>query len=166
MSISQTLLPEFDHEMATTRRLLERLTPDKFAWQPHEKSMTLGQLASHLAELPNWVKVTLNSDELDFGTGAYKPFIAETAEQLLEAFDRNVAQAHAAIAAATDEDMAKPWALRNGEHVIFRQPKAGVLRSFTLSHIIHHRGQLTVYMRLTGIPVPSVYGPTADEPNV
>ena len=166
MSISQTLLPEYDHEMANTRRALERLTADKFNWTPHEKSMSLGRLASHLAELPGWVKMTLTTDELDFGNGGYKPFIAETTEQLLELFDKNVAEGRAAIEASSDEDFSKPWALRNGDHVIFKMPRAGVLRGFTLSHVIHHRGQLTVYMRLTGIPVPSIYGPSADEPNM
>lgn len=166
MSISQSLLPEYDHEMASTRRALERITPDKFGWKPHEKSMTLGRLASHLAELPGWVKTTLTTDELDFGNGGYQPFNAETTEQLLELFDKNVAEGRAALEAASDEDLFKPWALRNGDHVIFKLPRAAVLRSFTLSHVIHHRGQLTVYMRLTGIPVPSIYGPSADEPNM
>ena len=166
MSISQTLLPEFNQEMANTRRALERITPDKFGWKPHEKSMTLGRLASHLAELPGWVKTTMTTDQLDFAAGDYKPFTAETTEQLLELFDKNVSEARAAIESASDEDFFKPWALRNGDHQIFKMPKAGVVRSFTLSHIIHHRGQLSVYMRLTGIPVPSIYGPSADEPNM
>lgn len=166
MSISQSLLPEFDIEMANTRRALERVTPDKFGWKPHEKSMTLGRLASHLAELPGWVKMTMNTDELDFGSGAYQPFNAESTEQLLELFDRNVADARAAISGAADEEFFKPWVLRNGAHEIFKLPKVAVLRSFTVNHVIHHRGQLTVYMRLTGIPVPSIYGPSADEPNV
>jgi uncharacterized damage-inducible protein DinB len=166
MSISQSLLPEFDHEMASTRRVLERITADKFGWKPHEKSYSLGQLASHVAELPGWVKTTLTTDELDFGAGGYKPFIAETTEQLLQVFDKNVAEGRAAIAAAGDQEFFKPWALRNNGREIFKLPKAGVLRSFTMSHVIHHRGQLTVYLRLTGIPVPSTYGPSADEPLV
>jgi uncharacterized damage-inducible protein DinB len=165
MSISQTLLPEYDHEMASTRRVLERITADKFGWKPHEKSYSLGRLASHVAELPGWVPMTMTTDELDFGNG-YQPFVAETAEQLLDVFDKNVADGRAAIAAAGDPEFFKPWALRNGGHEIFKMPKAAVLRSFTLNHIIHHRGQLSVYLRLTGIPVPSIYGPSADEPNL
>lgn len=166
MSISQSLLPEYDHEMAATRRVLERLPTDKFGWTPHEKSFPLGRLASHVAELPGWIKTTLTTDELDFGSGAYQPFTAATTEQLLEVFDKKVAEGRAAIVAASDEEFSKSWALRNGDHVIFKQPKAAVLRSFALSHIIHHRAQLSVYMRLNDIPVPSIYGPSADEPNM
>jgi uncharacterized damage-inducible protein DinB len=166
MSISKSLLPEFENEMSSTRRALERITPDKFGWKPHEKSMTFGRLASHLAELPGWVKMTMTTDQLDFAAGDYKPFTAETAEQLLALFDKNVADGRAAIESASDEDFLKPWALRNGDHQIFKLPKAAVLRGSIISHIVHHRGQLTVYMRLTGIPVPSIYGPSADEPNV
>ena len=163
MSLSQSLLPEFDNEMANTRRVLERMPADKFAWQPHPKSFTLGRLATHVAELPGWAITTVNTDELDFGTGDYKPPQVETTEDLLALFDKNIAEARAALAGAPDDIWSKGWTLRNGEHVIFTLPKIAVWRSFVMNHIIHHRAQLTVYMRLNDIPVPSIYGPSADE---
>ncbi len=162
MSISDTLIPEFDAEMANTRRALERVPMDKAAWKPHEKSMALGRLAIHLAELPGWVNVTVHTDELDFASG-YNPPKAETTEDLLALFDKNVSEARAALDGASDETWRKPWTLRNGDHVIFTMPKIVVQRAFTMNHIIHHRGQLTVYLRLNDVPVPSIYGPSADE---
>jgi uncharacterized damage-inducible protein DinB len=163
MSLKDALLPEFDHEMATTRRVLERVPTDKLSWQPHAKSMTLGRLATHIAELPHWTGVTLSTDELDFSKREYKPFTAGSTEEILALFDKNVADARSAIANASEEVWGKTWTLRNGDHVIFTQPKPGVLRSFVLSHSIHHRGQLSVYLRLNDAPVPSIYGPSADE---
>lgn len=163
MSISDVLIPEFDQEMSTTRRLLERVPTDKFGWKPHDKSMEMGRLASHLATLPGWTGVTLNTPELDFATSPYNPPKATTAEELLAIFDQEVAQARAGLAAAKDETFFEPWTLRNGDHKIFTLPKAAVMRSFVISHIIHHRGQLSVYLRLNDIPVPSIYGPSADE---
>jgi uncharacterized damage-inducible protein DinB len=162
MSISDSLIPEFDMEMSNTRRALERVPMDKASWQPHPKSMTLGRLAIHLAELPGWANVTVNTDELNFADG-YNPSKAETTEELLALFDKNVSEARAALAGASDEAWQKPWTLRNGDHVIFTMPKAAVHRGFVMSHVIHHRGQLTVYLRLNDVPVPSIYGPSADE---
>jgi uncharacterized damage-inducible protein DinB len=162
MSISDSLLPEFDMEMANTRRALERVPMDKADWKPHPKSMALGRLATHLAELPGWVVTTVGSDELDFSTG-YNPPKAETTADLLALFDRNVSAARAALAGASDEVWHKPWTLRNGDHKIFTLPKIAVHRTFTMNHVIHHRGQLTVYLRLNDVPVPSIYGPSADE---
>jgi uncharacterized damage-inducible protein DinB len=162
MSISDSLLPEFDMEMANTRRALERVPMDKATWQPHPKSMTLGRLAIHLAELPGWATTTVTTDELDFASG-YNPTKAETTQELLALFDKNVAAARAALAGAGDEAWHKPWTLRNGEHVIFTMPKIAVHRGFVMNHIVHHRGQLTVYLRLNDVPVPSLYGPSADE---
>ena len=162
MSISDTLLPEFDQEMSNTRRALERVPLDKADWKPHQKSMALGRLAIHLAELPGWVATTVNSDELDFSTG-YNPAKAANTEELLALFDKNVAAARAALAGAGDEAWHKPWTLRNGEHKIFTLPKIAVHRAFVMNHVIHHRGQLTVYLRLNDVPVPSIYGPSADE---
>ncbi|HSS52683.1 MAG TPA: DinB family protein [Thermoanaerobaculia bacterium] len=162
MSISATLLPEFDMEMANTRRTLERIPTDKFGWQPHAKSFTMGKLATHLATLPTWTGVTLATSELDLALPFDQPKPATT-EEVLELFDKNVADARTALAGADDDVFFQPWTLKNGEHVIFNLPKIAVLRGFVVNHIIHHRGQMTVYLRLNDIPVPSIYGPSADE---
>ena len=162
MSISDSLLPELDQEMSNTRRALERVPMDKPDWQPHPKSMTLGRLAVHLAELPGWVVTTVNTDELDLSSG-YNPAKVATTEELLALFDKNVSAAREALAGAGDEVWHKPWTLRMGDHKIFTLPKVAVHRTFTMNHIVHHRGQLTVYLRLNDVPVPSIYGPSADE---
>lgn len=162
MSISQTLLPELDHEMATTRRVLERVPlAEKGDWKPHEKSMSLSRLANHVAELPGWLTVTMTSDSLDLA-GYSAPSLA-TNEALLASFDALVADGRAALAAASDEDFFGSWALRMGDQEFFKIPRVAVLRTWVFNHIIHHRGQLTVYLRELGVPVPSIYGPSADE---
>ncbi|HSS77430.1 MAG TPA: DinB family protein [Thermoanaerobaculia bacterium] len=162
MSISATFLPEFDMEMANTRRTLERVPTDKFSWQPHSKSFTMGKLATHLATLPTWTGVTLTTSELDLAVPFDQPKPATT-EELLAVFDKSVAGARAILAAATDDVFFQTWTLKNGEHVIFAMPKVAVLRGFVLNHLVHHRGQMTVYLRLNEIPVPALYGPSADE---
>ena len=167
MSISQALLPEFDQEMKVTRRVLERVPEEKFAWKPHEKSMAFGALAIHIAEMLAWVKPTFESDSFDFappGGEPYKPTKAESAKQLLEFFDASAASARAAIAAASDRDFMQPWALLQGGKELFRMPRVAIVRGMFMNHVIHHRGQLSVYLRLNDIPVPSIYGPSADEP--
>lgn len=166
MSLAQSLLPEFDHEMASTRKALERVPEAKFGWKPHEKSMTLGRLASHLAELPAWTASTFDVDELDLappGGGGYKPVEHKTRQQVLDHFDAMAAKGRAALAGAADAEFFKPWTLKNGGQTVFTMPKVAVLRSFVMNHMIHHRGQLTVYLRLNDVPVPSIYGPSADE---
>lgn len=166
MSISKTLLPEYDHEMATTRRVLERVSEERWSWQPHEKSMTLGRLATHIAELAGWARTFLTRDSFDVappGGGGYQPQTFSSRSELLETFDKSVAQTRAAIEATDDETFRQPWSLLNGGQTVFTLPRAAVLRSMLLNHVIHHRGQLTVYLRLTGALVPSVYGPSADE---
>jgi uncharacterized damage-inducible protein DinB len=166
MSLSQTLLPEYDQEMATTRRVLERVPEDQFGWQPHEKSMTLGRLATHVAELAGWARTFLKNDSLDLappGGSGYQPQTAASRAELLEMFDKNVAGTRAAIEATDDAALLQKWTLLKGGRTIFTLPRVAVLRTMLLNHVIHHRGQLTVYLRLTGTPVPSVYGPTADE---
>jgi uncharacterized damage-inducible protein DinB len=165
MSISATILPEFDQEMQNTRRTLERVPTDKFGWQPHTKSFAMGKLATHLATLPTWTGVTFQTSELDISQPFDQPKPSST-EELLAVFDQNVADARAQIAAAPDDAFFQPWTLRTGDHVIFTLPKIAVLRGFVLNHIIHHRGQMTVYLRLNDIPVPSIYGPSADEGNM
>jgi len=162
MSISATFLPEFDMEMANTRRTLERVPTDKFSWQPHTKSFTMGKLATHLATLPTWTGVTLTTSELDLSLPFNQPKPATT-EELLAVFDQNVAEARAILAGATDDVFFQTWTLKNGEQVIFSMPKVAVLRGFVFNHLVHHRGQMTVYLRLNDIPVPALYGPSADE---
>ena len=165
MTIAQTLLPEFDNEMATTRKLLERVPEADAEWKPHPKSMTMGRLATHIASLPVWAISTMEQTEFDFsGANAEKAKepAFESTRALVEMFDRNLKSARAVIERGSDEDMAVTWSLRAGDHRIFSMPRAGVLRSFIMSHIIHHRGQLSVYLRLRDVPLPSIYGPTAD----
>lgn len=163
MSIAQSLLPEFDHEFATLRKTLERVPEGKGDFAPHPKSMPMGRLAGHLAELGGWVNSTLEADELDFGKMDYKPFIPGSTAELVAKLDATVAKARAVLAATSDADMMKPWTLRSGEQVYFTMPKVAVLRSFVMNHMIHHRAQLGVYLRLNDVPVPSTYGPSADE---
>ena len=164
--ISAALLPEFDHEMATTRKTLERVPEDKFDWAPHQKSMKLGQLASHIADMPSWGTAGLKQDSLDLapvGGAPYQPFQASSRAQVLERFDKNVAGARAAIADTADAEYMKPWSLLRSGQTLMTLPKVAVVRSFMINHIIHHRGQLSVYLRLNDVPVPSIYGPSADE---
>ena len=166
MGLSEALLPEFDHEMATTRKTLERVPEEKFDWKPHEKSTTLGGLATHLANLPSWVGHTIDKEELDMAPPGQPPLRIEparTRDEVLAAFDRNVAAARAALAGASDERLLGPWTLLQGGNKVLTLPRAAVLRSFVMSHSIHHRAQLGVYLRLNDIPVPAVYGPSADE---
>jgi uncharacterized damage-inducible protein DinB len=165
MSIAETLLPEFDHEMANTRRMLEVVPAADAEWRPHPKSYSLGDLTAHIARLPLWGRMTLEQPELDLGLPANAALARSrftTTPELLEQFDRNVREARAALAAASDADMGTAWALKNAGTTIFSMPRAAVLRGFVLSHMIHHRGQLSVYLRLRDVPLPALYGPTAD----
>ncbi len=165
MSLSASLLPEFDHEMATTRKTLERVVDAKLDWKPHTKSYSMGELAGHLSNIPSWTKSTLEEDSLDFAPNGVplKMDMPKTAAGILKAFDENVVVARAAIAKTSDAEFARTWTLLANGKKIFAQPKAGVLRGFIISHIIHHRAQLGVYLRLNDIPHPSMYGPSADE---
>jgi uncharacterized damage-inducible protein DinB len=161
--INAGFLGELQHEAATTRKLLERLPADKFGWKPHEKSMTTSRLATHVSEMFSWIAVTLTTPELDFAGQEMKPFEPTTTEELLENFDKNIAEATEALNNAKDEEFFENWTLKNGETEYFTMPKIAVLRSFCFNHIIHHRGQLSVYLRLNDIAVPEIYGPSADE---
>lgn len=156
------LLPEFDQEMANTRKTLERISDEQLGFRPHEKSWTLRELAGHLAQIPTWMSATLNMDEIDLAGPFPRPEFDSGAD-ILAAFDANVADARKALEVASGEDLAKPWTARTGDEVHFTMPKIVVLRSFVFNHCIHHRGQLTVYLRMTGAPVPALYGPSADE---
>jgi uncharacterized damage-inducible protein DinB len=162
MSISEALLPEFDREMANTRKTLERIPEDKFDWKPHEKSMRLGSLAVHLATMVGWVADLMKQDSLDLDPNYEQPKV-NTRSEIVEMFDQGVATARAAIEGASDEEFLKPWTLLSGGKEILTMPKAAVIRDFALSHSIHHRAQLGVYLRLNDVPVPSIYGPSADE---
>jgi uncharacterized damage-inducible protein DinB len=166
MSVAGSMLPEFDHEMASTRRTLERVPGARMDWAPHEKSMRTADLATHIANLPTWVGITLSRDRFDVApVGEAPPRAARlsSAADLVAAFDRNVKAARAALAAADDATLASPWTLLAGGETVFTMPRAAVLRSFVMNHLIHHRAQLTVYLRLSGVPVPALYGPSADE---
>ncbi|HEV2854265.1 MAG TPA: DinB family protein [Thermoanaerobaculia bacterium] len=162
MSISQALLPEFDQEMAGTRKTLERIPMDKYDWTPHTKSFNMGKLATHVATLPGWASMTVQTDELDLSQPFEQPQ-PKTNEELLAIFDQSSSEARNAIAGVSDEQLMKPWTLRMGDKVIFTMPKIAVIRGMVMNHIIHHRAQLTVYLRLNDIPVPGLYGPSADE---
>jgi len=165
MSFAGILLPEFDHEMASTRALLERVPEADAEWRPHPKSYSLGDLAAHIARIPQWGRYVFEQPELDFGAPANAALARArftTTAELMDRFDSNVREARTALAAAPDESMRTKWALRNGETTIFSLPRAAVFRGFILSHMIHHRGQLSVYLRLRDVALPSIYGPTAD----
>jgi uncharacterized damage-inducible protein DinB len=156
------LLPEFDHEISTTRKLLERLPDDKFSWAPHPKSMSLARLATHLASLPWWGEMTLTRAEFDTAT-VPTPADAASRAEVLTLFDANAGKTRAALAGTSDVELMAPWSLKRSGQTIFSMPRAAVWRSFVLSHLVHHRGQLSVYLRLLDVPVPSIYGPSADE---
>jgi len=160
------LLPEFDMEMANTRRTLERVPDDKFDWKPHDKCGTLGWMAGHLANLPYWTVVTLQRDSLDLapaGGPVWTPPKPANRKEVLKFFDKHVAEARTALVAAADADFEKPWALLMRGKELFRHSRAEVLRRMVFNHIVHHRGQLTMYFRLLDVPVPALYGPSADE---
>jgi uncharacterized damage-inducible protein DinB len=166
MPISQALLPEFDHEMANTRKTLERVPEGDFTWKPHPKSMTLGRLAQHVAEIPGWATFTIEKESLDIapaGAPPYQPEEVKSRQQLLDTFDGNISKSRAAIAGASDEELLKNWSLLAGGNTIFTMPRVAVLRSMVMNHMIHHRAQLGVYLRLNNIPLPAIYGPSADE---
>jgi uncharacterized damage-inducible protein DinB len=165
MSVSAELLPEFDLEMAAARRTLERIPEDKLGWKPHEKSMTLGRLAGHIAELPGMGVRVMQSEGFDVANrpAGTKPLVAESRKHVLEIFDKNVADARAAFAGASAEHWAKNWTISAGEKKFYDGPRSGAVRRMLMNHVIHHRAQLGVYLRLNDVAVPSVYGPSADE---
>jgi uncharacterized damage-inducible protein DinB len=166
MKLSDLFLSEFDQEMVTARKTLERIPEDKLSWKPHDKSMPLDRLAGHVAELAGWVAATVEQDSLDFrppGQPPMQAMVATSRKQVLEAFDKNCAASRKALSGVSDDQMMKEWTLLNGGQKIFSMPRFSVLRVFCMNHIIHHRAQLGVYLRLNNIPVPSVYGPSADE---
>ena len=162
-NIAHAFIGELQYEAISTRKCLERVPEEKFEYKPHEKSFTFIRLASHIAEMIEWISVTCNTSELDFAAGDYKPAEPKTTAELVEIFDKNLETAIETLKKTSDEEMMKEWSLKNGETTYFTMPKVQVIRSFSLNHIINHRGQLSVYLRLNDIPVPSMYGPSADE---
>ena len=162
MALKDTLLSEFDHEMGTTRRLLERLPDARLGWKPHDKSMTLGGLATHLSNLPNWGTTILNDTSYDVAAGPPNLTAAASRSEILQSFDTAVAKTRASLD-KTDAELGAQWKLTRGEQEMFSLPRAAAFRSFVLYHTVHHRGQLSVYLRLNDVPVPAIYGPTADE---
>lgn len=167
MSIADSFLPEFDHEMGVTRQLLERVPEAKASWKPHQKSFSLGDLSAHLCNIPTWAGITLKQTEFDTnppGGQSFAPPAFSSMADALKAFDENVKAAREAIASTSDGEMMVAWTLKNGGKDVFSMPRVGVLRSFVMNHLIHHRGQLSVYLRLQDVPLPSIYGPSADTP--
>ncbi|MGA7920021.1 MAG: DinB family protein [Candidatus Acidiferrales bacterium] len=166
MAMRDAILAEFDHEMISTRQTLERVPEGKGDWAPHEKSMKMGRLAGHVAELCGWTSAIILQDNFDFRPAdapPRQPMVMTSRKQLMDEFDKNQAAARAAIAGASDESLQKTWSLLRGGQTIVSMPRMNFLRSFVMNHIIHHRAQLGVYLRMNNVPVPSVYGPSADE---
>jgi uncharacterized damage-inducible protein DinB len=169
MRISDVLLQEYDHEMANTRKMLARIPTEKWGWKPHAKSSSMGDLAVHIMNIPGWMVDTLEKDFFDFapvgGTPYQQPTAAST-EELLKKFDEFVATARAALAKADNDHLMKNWSLKQGGNALFTMPRAAILRGFVINHLIHHRGQMSVYLRLIDVPIPGMYGPSADEPGM
>jgi uncharacterized damage-inducible protein DinB len=164
MAIKDALLPEFDHEMQVTRKVLERVPEGRFGWKPHDRSMSMGRLATHIAQIPGWVDQTLVKDGLDMD-GDFKAVDFATRDEVLAAFDKVVAAARPLLDEATDAQFMAPWTLKFKGEEVFTLPKVAVVRAWVLNHTVHHRGQMSVYLRLNEVPVPSIYGPSADEAN-
>lgn len=166
MTIGQSMLAEFDQEMQNTRKVLERCPDDKWNWKLHEKCGTLGWLAGHVATLPGWISMTINTEELDYAPvngPSYQPPKTDNQKELLAEFDKSAAEARTALANVSDEDMMKGWKLLAGGQEIFTMPRIACIRGMCMNHLIHHRAQLTMYFRMIGVPVPGLYGPSADE---
>lgn len=166
MALNEAFLPEFECEMTNTRRMLERVPEDKFDWKPHAKSFSMIQLASHLANIPAWMQFTFDSGSMDIMPGGVplEPVApAGSAAELLAQFDRNIEMARAALAGTSDEQLLAPWTLLSNGKTVFSIPRTAVVRGFILNHAIHHRAQLGMYLRLNDVPLPQIYGPTADE---
>jgi len=164
MNLIDPVLAELAHEAATTRRLLDRVPERHLAWKPHEKSMTLGRLATHIAEIPGWVGSIVEKDEFDVGTGGYVPPTIDRVPEIVAMFDRNVAAATETLKRQSNDRLLAKWQLKRKGQLVVEMPRLGMIRSLLMNHLIHHRGQLSVYLRLQNVALPSIYGPTADEP--
>lgn len=164
MPLNESLLAELMHEAKSTRKMLEAVPDNKLTWKPHDKSMTMGELASHIAEIPDLMYIAVEKDELDFATSDYQRKKAESSKELVEIFDEALAKAVESLKNASDETLLKNWKMRAGDIVYMDMPRIQVVRGLVLNHNVHHRGQLSVYLRLNDVALPSVYGPTADAP--
>jgi len=164
MNIIKSLLKEMEQEANTTRKMLQRIPDDRYDWKPHAKSMTIRSLATHIAELPTWVPMVLNTTELDFAGSPYNPVVINSTTALMEHFEKSLAVGKDAIEKATEEDLEPNWTLRNGEDIYSVSTKAEFIR-LTYCQIVHHRAQMGVYLRLLDIPIPGSYGPSADDMN-
>ncbi|WP_435005203.1 DinB family protein [Tundrisphaera lichenicola] len=166
MTYAESVLPEFDQEMAGTRKVLERIPDDKLDWQAHPKSHTIGWNANHIADIPNWLVVVLTQPGLDIAPVDGEPYPfpkLASRQEILDLFDRNVAAARKSLTEVKDEGMGSPWTLSQGGHAFFTMPRSAVVRNMVLNHLMHHRAHLCVYLRLNDIPVPGLYGPSGDE---
>ncbi len=162
MTIAEVLLLDYDAEIQNTRRILERI-PDNAQWKPHDKSMPMGRLAVHVARLPEFATTILTTPELNLANHKFPPMIFESREQLLAELEKTSAEARHALQSATDEQLLTSWKLSWGDKTIAEGPRAVLYRTMFLNHLVHHRGQLSVYLRLNEVPVPGLYGPSADE---
>jgi uncharacterized damage-inducible protein DinB len=164
MTFTQSFSKELEREAITTRKMLERVPADKFDWKPHEKSMTMRQLATHVAEIPGWIPMILSTAELDFAKNEYKPVMVNTNGELIGYFEKSFEEGKNALVKAKDKQLEEFWTMRSGEQIFSTSPKDEVLRG-VFCQVVHHRAQLGVYLRLLNIPIPGSYGPSADEPN-
>ena len=162
MTFLEFFSQQLEEEAVTTRKMLSRVPTDKLSWKPHDKSMDINRLATHIAELPTWIPMTLNTDELDFAASDYKPHRVASTDELVQYFEECLVKGREALKNGNEKDLDKPWTLRNGEQVYSTDPKRDVIR-MSLSQIIHHRAQLGVFLRLLNVPIPGSYGPSADE---
>ena len=165
MGVRDSLLPDFDHEMAVTRRVLERVPDHALAWRPHEKSFDLGGLALHLAVIPRWGRAILQRESYDLAeSSGQRPEGPPSCAAILETFDRHVAEVRRELVERSDAELMAPWKLLRGGQLVMSLPRIAAFRSLLIHHLIHHRGQMTVYLRMQGVPIPPIYGATADEP--
>jgi len=163
MALAQLFIPELKHEASNTRKVFERLTDEHFNWKPHEKSFSLGGLASHIAHLPLWISLTINTSEFDLVNGGFPRTSVKTFQEVRDLFEERFNAALTALSSADDEHLKEVWLLKNGDVKLFEMPRSVVIRSIAMNHSVHHRGELIVYMRLLNLKVPGLYGPSADE---
>jgi uncharacterized damage-inducible protein DinB len=162
MSVKKGIIMELQFESASTKKILDRVPLEHITWKPHEKSMTLQRLATHIAELPGWITRTINSDEMNIG-GDFKPTLLPNAQEITALYEKNLQEAIETLENADEALLDKPWTLKKGEHTIFTFPKKVIIRNMAMNHLVHHRGQLSVFLRLLDVPIPGMYGPSADE---